>query len=278
MGTIIFNINGFVFSHAVVGHLGYQAFPLLPLILLILFHTSIKPIHKGILLALILSINIHSGGFYIIVIYILSLLITIPFLILLRPQLFSLKNFAQTLILTMLFTSALSGSKLHAVSSLMNSFPRQVEDYYDLSLLHGIFGIFLQLFNLSTLVTIENIMGGSFFTRYIEQNDVPYSQDYGVWEFDMGISPAVLILCCFPLLYYIFSKGNKRMGWRNFCLLMLSLLGLWITTEFRLTQGFIYPAIRHLPVIKSLHVNLRFGAAYLLPLSIVSGLGFQYLQ
>src|SRR5690349_8129752 len=145
IGSIIFNVNGFVFSHSVVGHLGYQAFPLLPLMLLILFHTAIKPIHKGILLAFILGINIHSGGFYTIVIYILSLFITIPILIMLRPQLFSWKSFTQNLALTTLFTLTLSGSKLYAVSSLMQSFPRQIEDHFKLDFLHGMFGIFLQL-------------------------------------------------------------------------------------------------------------------------------------
>lgn len=278
VGAVIFNINGFVFSHAVVGHLGYQAFPLLPLILLILFHPAARPIHKGILLAFILGINIHSGGFYIIVIYALSLFITIPVLIILRPQLFSLKNLIQTLLLTMLFTFMLSGSKLYAVSSLMQWFPRAVEDHYNLNFLQGLFGIFLQLFNLTTLVTIENFLGFPLFTSHIQQSHVSYSQDYGIWEFDTGISPAVLILCCFSLFYYVFSKENKKINWRILCLLMLSILGLWITTEFRLTQGFIYPAIRHLPVIKSLHINLRFGAAYLLPLSMISALGFEYLQ
>jgi hypothetical protein len=277
IGSIIFNINGFVFSHAIVGHFGYQAFPLLPTALLVIFHKKIKPVYKGILLALIFGINIHNGGFYVIVIYLLSFLITIPILIILCPGVFSWKNFIQTGISTTLFTLMLCGSKLYAVASFMRWFPREITDYYNPSLFHGLLGILLQLFGSTTLLTVENLSGTMNITDYTSYTNTISDTYYGIWEFDLGISSAVLILCGLLPIFYIFTK-RKKIGAKTILLLTLSLLGLWLTTEFRLTNGLIYPNIHHLPVIKSLHVNLRFTAAYLLPLSILSALGFKYLQ
>ena len=52
------------------------------------------------------------------------------------------------------------------------------------------------------------------------------------------------------------------------------LLCLFLTTvaEFTLARGRIYLALRHLPILSSLHVNVRFAAAFIFPLALVASL------
>lgn len=277
LGSIILNVNGFILSHTIVGHLGYQAFPLLPFLLLGLFHPSIKPLYKSILLALILSINIHGGGFYVIAIYLLSMIATIPILLIRRPQILNWKNLGQILALTTVFTFMLSGSKLYAISSFIRWFPREIEDNYIVNLLQGLYGIFLQFFGSSILLTAQRFFGFADLADYIKFTQSTYGDRYGLWEFDTSSSPAIVIVWILALLVYIFSANKSRPSKRTILLMAISLAGLWLITEFRLTNGFIYPYLRRLPLIKSLHVNLRFAAAYLLPLSTLTVFGFDYL-
>ena len=45
---------------------------------------------------------------------------------------------------------------------------------------------------------------------------------------------------------------------------------LWLTVEFTLAKGFIYPSLQKLPILSSLHVNPRFASAFLFPLALVA--------
>ena len=277
LGAIIFNINGFVFSHAIVGHLGYQAFPLFPLLLIGLFHPKSKPLYKGILIALILSLNIHGGGFYVIVIYSLSGMIAIPILILLGPQIFNWKDFSKTILLSAIITMMLSSSKIFAVTAYMQWFSREIADQYEAGLLPGLYRLYLQLFGMTIRITYESLASTANMARNIKLGILSRSETYGLWEFDMGISPAaLLILASLPFVYF-FGKKNGTFPARSIPLAILSILGLWITLEFRFTNGLIYPYIHQLPVIKSLHVNLRYTAALLFPISLLATIGFNKL-
>jgi hypothetical protein len=46
----------------------------------------------------------------------------------------------------------------------------------------------------------------------------------------------------------------------------------WLTIEFTLAKGLVYPLLRKLPILSSLHVNVRFAAAFILPLAIFAAL------
>jgi len=57
-----------------------------------------------------------------------------------------------------------------------------------------------------------------------------------------------------------------------------TLFAFWLTTEFRLAEGLVYPTIRTLPILRSLHVNFRFASAYIFPLAVFSALAFDRFQ
>jgi hypothetical protein len=56
------------------------------------------------------------------------------------------------------------------------------------------------------------------------------------------------------------------------------LLGVWLAVEFTEGRGVIYPAIKSLPIISSLHVNARFASAFILPFVILSSFLFESLS
>jgi hypothetical protein len=130
LGAIIFGINGFAFSHAIVGQPGFQFFSLLPLIALTIFHPDWSSLQKGALLSLVLWLNIQGAGFYTIVIYFLALLCALPVIIWNLPQHPRLRHFFYTSIWTAILTIGSSGSKIFAVMAYLNNFPRIISDHY----------------------------------------------------------------------------------------------------------------------------------------------------
>jgi hypothetical protein len=49
----------------------------------------------------------------------------------------------------------------------------------------------------------------------------------------------------------------------------LVLIAVWVVVEFTLAKGFLYSALQELPVLSSLHVNVRFASALIYPLAIL---------
>jgi len=54
------------------------------------------------------------------------------------------------------------------------------------------------------------------------------------------------------------------------------LLAIWIAVEFTLARGLLYPLLRNLPILSSLHVNARFAMAFLLPISMAAALVYDH--
>ncbi len=59
----------------------------------------------------------------------------------------------------------------------------------------------------------------------------------------------------------LFTSNKKWLAWAAF------ILSTWLTVEFILARGLMYPYLRQLPILSSLHVNPRFAAAFLFPLA-----------
>jgi hypothetical protein len=58
------------------------------------------------------------------------------------------------------------------------------------------------------------------------------------------------------------------------CILLLA--GIWLATDYSLAQGWLYQNTKSFPVIKSLHVNVRFASAFIFPASILAASYFQF--
>jgi hypothetical protein len=95
---------------------------------------------------------------------------------------------------------------------------------------------------------------------------------YGIWEIDTGISPVLIVFLLVGLARFFVSlrkTGKRRVEAFNVGALILLLLAVWITAELTFAKGWFYSLIRDLPVLRSLHVNVRFTSAFILPLVIV---------
>lgn len=253
-----------------VGHLGFQVYPLLAVVLVVLFSPLLPEFLSAIYLALIFALMVNEAGFNPIIICLFVLMLTLPILYLVFPNRFHFKRLARVAVLGCLLTVLLTGSKIFAVYSFMRFFPRTISDSYATSPIAGLFGILLQLLGPMTLAPLLKLAG-------VDPNLLPnYMLSatramYGYWEFDMSMPPValgIIFIGVYGVLRNIqkntklFLPNKKWIAW------ILLLASTWLVVEFILAKGLFYPFLEKLPVLSSLHVNPRFTAAFLFPLAL----------
>jgi len=281
LGGTFFSINGFFLGHLGAGHLGYVAFPLLPFFLIALLSPSIPFLAAGVILSLLFGIFVYSGGFYSFVIILLTISISLPLIYLVRPALFEWQRLFRTILFGTILALALAGSKLWAVWSFMRFFPRIAIDQYPVTWYNGLIGLGLQLVGTMILVPLHWLVGRKITSvRSILQG---FTGAYvGYWELDLSISPVlwlILGLGCLILLFHILKnpKVTLSRSKRFWVALFMLALAVEITIEFTLARGAIYPRLRELPVLSSLHINPRFGSAFIFPLALLGAITTHYL-
>lgn len=268
--------NGFYVEHAIVGHAGFQQFPLLGLILYVMFSKHMNSIPMGILIGITGALIVHQSGFYIIVIFLLSLTIMIPLISLLTPHVFDWKRLIRTSLIGASFALLLSISKLWAIFSFMRHFPREISDNYGKTYFQGLIGLALQVagcfivipYYLLTRKNPNDIQDLFFKTT---------GGDFGIWESDISISPILLLLLIFGITKTIGSyQGIKSLNFsrEKILALIFLLFGVWLTIDFTLAQGWLFSILKTVPIIKSLHINTRFAAAFIFPLSFIGAYVF----
>ena len=271
LGAIFILANGFYVEHAIVGHVGFQQFPLLGVIFYLMFSKKIKPIPSGIFLGATIALIVHQSGFYVIVIFLLSLLIMIPLMSLLVPQVVHGRRWILACLTGTLVAFLLSASKLSAVYSFMRFFPRQVSDVYGKTYFQGILGIVLQMAGCMVLIPYYLLTG-----KELSEISVLFHRatgaNYGIWETDISISPAIFLLLFLGIIS-VFRSLPKMKGLKSsqgkIAPLAFLLFGIWLAADFTLSQGWLYQFINSLPIIRSLHVNVRFASAFIFPLSFL---------
>ena len=278
-GALVFGTSGFFIEHLAAGHLGYLGFTLLPCFLIGLLETRSSVWVRGNLLALLGAILVYSGGFYPAVFIALSILICLPLIYLLKPELFDWRKIGLTLTIGVLLTLGLSGSKLWAVDSFMRLFPRLASDHYDVSLRTAITGLLLQFAGTMTLAPIYWARGLNLvLLRNLLQ---AYTGGYvGYWELDISISPVLwaLFICGGILtLVSVARRGLQRPSLKKWLTALLLIIAVEITLEFTFARGLFYPFLSELPILRSLHVNPRFGSAFIFPFAILGACIFQHL-
>ena len=275
LGAVFFSANGFIIQRVMIGHLGYQTFPLLTIFLVALLDEALQPALAAVILGLTSGILIHSAGYFIIIIFIFSILIALPIIYIYNPSYFKWKRWSVVLGLGGAIGLIISASKLAAVYSFMRFFPRSISDAYHRTLLQGLYGLALQLLGTMNLAPFFQITGGlnpNSIQKYMRTVSGVHS---GYWEFDMSISPVVFGILLAGLIVF-FRHPKKYLGpmltWKKIIALVSLFLFLATVAEFTLARGRIYLALRHLPILSSLHVNVRFAAAFIFPLALVATL------
>jgi hypothetical protein len=270
LGAVFFIANGFYFEHAAVGHLTFQEFPLFAVIVIIFTHPRLPTWLGAVFLSLIITILLYSGLHNISFFPLISI-IFLPLLYLIKPSLLNWKKMLSIALLGGVLTALLSGSKVYAIYSFMQYFPRLIQDNYTTNLWTGVVGIIRQLLGTMTLAPFYQIMNGQHNIDFILDLTKSSGSPYEYWELDASISPALLILLAGGAVAFLLHKPylkapvNKKRLIAEVCLI----LATWLVIEFSLAKGILYPYLRNLPILESLRANVRYVCAFLFPLAVV---------
>jgi hypothetical protein len=277
LGASFILANGFFVEHAIVGHVGFQHFPLLGAILFLAFTKRLEYLPAGILIGLIVAMIVNQAGFVVLIIFSLSLLILLPLIYLIRQEIFRPRWYA-TLITGGLFAVFLSLSKVSAVMAFMRFFPRMVEDDYGQTYLQGITGMLRQITGFDFMAPYY-LLTGTKLTQLPAFFHQGAGAQFGLWEMDMALSPGLLVLVLAGLAYGLYKiiKTRPPIGWNKAPAALILFLGVWLATDLTLAQGWLYTLAKPLPVLRSLHANVRFTSAFIFPLALLGAYVFHLI-
>lgn len=278
LGAFFFSANGFVITRMATGQLGYFSFTLLALFLIIFFDEKLSNKVAAVLFGLLVASYIHSAGYFIIIIFGLSILMLLPMLFLYKPELFQWKRLFAIISVGGVIGFIISLSKLAASFSFMSYFPRLIADNYPVSFFVGFLGIILQLLGTPNLVPLF-ILGGLDPSTYPNFTRAATGTHYGMWELDISMTPVVfvIILICAvkflhkPRKYFSTITTNQK----KFALFLFFFF-TYLAVEFVLAKGFFYPLLRHLPILSSLRGNVRFTGAFIFPLAFFAAVVYNH--
>ncbi|MCP5107638.1 MAG: hypothetical protein GY950_29895, partial [bacterium] len=241
LAATLFSTTAFYIEHLSVGHLGYLAFPLLPLVLLLLIHERLPVPAAAAGLALTIAFLSYSAGFYAAAIFVFSVPLSLLLVYLLswEPKLGYRRLFV-TAAAGGIAGILISGSKLTAVLSHMRYFPRFIEVEYSANIFEALLGVLCQLFFTPIAVFFKRLDIETFF-----QDLVGTGPGMGVWEFDIGLSPVILGI----LLGSFFLLKKKRIkeatGRRKKTVLLVLILVLcWMSLEITIADGIVYKYLK----------------------------------
>ena len=272
LGAVFFSANGFILERVSVGHLGYQTFPLLAVILWLVLDKSITKRSAAIWFGLIVFIMINQAGFYLLFSVGFSILMTIALAYIYQPVSVDFKRIVPIFLSGALIAILLSLSKLAAIYSFMQYFPRELNIEYKTTFPLGLLGILLQLLGTMNLVPFSWLAGfnpGNLSGLMVGVSGAPY----GYWEFDMSISPVVFIILLIGMdkFFHQLKRAPQRFVAERRWIAWLALaMFVWLTIEFILGKGLVYPFLRSLPILNSLHVRVRFASAFLFPIAFLA--------
>ena len=270
LGSVFFIGNGFFIERVVIGHVNFITFPLIIVPIYALLNPRLPGWLAGVLISLTAALLVYSGGVYIGVIGVLAALIVLPLVYFLRPSLISWRKIWPVLAFGGVLTLLLCGSKLYATSVFMQNFSREVHDQYTVSWYTGLGGLIAQLTGVMTTLPFLKLIGKSslvFVVRLGRWTGTPY----GFWELDSSLSPALIILLIFGAYKALIRKPRsvKKDIFKKIIAGLCLIVGVVLTIEFSIAKGFLVTELSRLPVLKSLHANTRFAAAFILPLAIL---------
>jgi uncharacterized membrane protein len=272
LGALFFSANGFIITRVATGQLGYFSFPLLPLFVILLVDKRLPATAAVALLGLLFATYIHSAGYFILIIFGLSILMLLPMLFLVRPDPFQWKRLFSIIVIGGALGIVISASKLVASFSFMRYFPRLIADNYPVSFFSGLSGLILQLLGTQSMVPMF-LLGGMAPSTYPTLTRAATGTHYGMWELDISMTPVVFIILLIFLIQVLHHprkhipllKDNRERA-----ALLLLVLFVWLAIEFTLAKGLIYPTLRQLPILSSLRGNVRFAGAFILPLAFLA--------
>jgi hypothetical protein len=272
-GAACFIGNGFYIEHMIVGHVGFQLFPLVAVLLLAITDTSRRVLFNVALVASIVTAMFFHAGVYLIVILSLTGLITLPLLWLIDRRAMRVERVVITMAMAVPLMLAMSGSKLYAGLALMRQFPREVADVPTVGLMTAIVGVFAQLVGAMPVAPVLALLGLDQQLIWTALSRLTGASDQiGMWELDTGLSPALLLVLAVAVVVSVSRfrlDALPRLDRGTAIALLILVATTWVVLEAGLTRGLLYPHLKALPILRSLHVNPRIVAVFIVPLTIV---------
>lgn len=281
LGALFFIGNGLYIQHSTTGS-GYEGFPLIGVLLLVLVSRKVSTLQAGVAAGVVMAVWVHSAGFYLFVIFGLTCLVGFPLLAILFPSRFNytlvMKKFLAGGVLFLL----LSAGKLYAVFSYLQYFPRVVLDDYYSSFPEALVGLAMQftgvpLFTIPMRLLREDPKAvGQMMTALVG------GRGFGLWEMDISISPVLIYILFFQFRKLFSTTRVKRIFQRRSLPVkkgqlysgLALVFGVWLAFEFTAARGVLYGLIRDLPVLSSLHNNVRYAGSFVLPLVVLGAYFF----
>jgi hypothetical protein len=279
LGADFFLVNGFLIERVVAGHVNLLTFPMIIIPVFAILHPRLPGWIAGILISITGAALVYSGGVYIAIIGLFSALTIFPLIFFLKPDLISWRKIIPKLAWGGILTFLLCGSKLYATMEYMRFFSREVSDHYPTNWLTGLGGMILQLIgtmNFTPILGLLHKTSASYTVRLMNWTKTPY----GFWELDSSITPGLLILLVIGALLVIFRKPQietRKVIIKKIIAGIALLFFISLVTEFSMAKGFLYELFRQLPILKSLHADIRFTSSFILPLAIVGAKVFDVL-
>ena len=275
LGASFFAANGFMIERVVIGHVNFITFPLIVILVYAIVNPKLPRWLAGSLIAAMAAALVYTGGVYIGVIGIFTALLTLPLLYFMKPDLFSWRKILPVLIWGGALAALLCGSKLYATAAYMKNFPRLVYDDYSVNWIHGLMGLAMQLIGPTSTLPIIKLAGKTYISYTLRLEQWTGTQ-YQFWELDSSLTPGLFFLLGVGLLLPIFRK--HKLDRQNLVHKIIAaaclIFALILTTEFALAKGFLYDQLRQLPVLESLHANVRYASSFALPLAILAAKAF----
>ena len=273
LGAVFLVANGFYLEHMIVGHVGFQMFPLIAVLLLALTDTRRPVAAVASVVALVLAVMVYQAGIYLIILLGLSIGLTLPVVMLINARLINVVRVAAIGVLGGALALLIASPKISAVMAFMQHFPREVEDVYDAGFVQALAGLGVQLVGAMVIAPVVLLAGQapeSLAAGFTWITGV--GEQIGMWEIDTGLSP-VLLLCLVAAAIQFTVSPRARASWRldrrQLLALAATLVIAWVLVEATLARGLVYPWLKTLPILKSLHVNPRVAATFILPLCIL---------
>ena len=270
LGSVFFIGNGFFIEHVVVGHVNFIMFPLIIFPIYAILNPKLPKWLAGALISLTAAVLMYSGGVYIGVIGVLTVIILLPIVYFLKPSLITWQKIWPVLALGGVLTLLLCGSKLYATSMYMQNFTREIHDEYTVSWQTGLGGLIFQLIGAMNTLPFLKLIGKSslvFVVRLGKWIGTPYS----FWELDSSLSPALFILLVYGAWTALFRRPqmDKKDLTKKIIAGVCLIAAVVLAIELSIAKGFLFNELSTLPVLKSLRANTRFASSFVLPLAIL---------
>lgn len=256
--AFIVTANGFYFSHVLVGHINFLSFPLIGILLWIIFDKKdqfdLSVLHRSVFFALISAVIMYSGGYYTMIHFtvLAAILVMVGIFFIGVDDRLTLRGFAVRSVACGIASFCISLSKIVAVTELLNGMPYSV---YVPRMSEGQ-NAFLYVVRALWALPQSNA----------HFNGIPWS----LHEKTMHLSPVVLVGLIAGIVLLFMRGRSKLMFIQRLSIFLFSVLLLVVFMEISHAGGPLAKAFFSLPIFSSFRVSTRFLFIFALWLSMVS--------